>query len=130
MKYIEYLKLPYKFRGTGNQEGVDCYTLAKLFYQKEFGVLLPELGYQEDWFNSDSKFILQQYKKAGFKKVTTFGYGNLIVLVERNLPKHLGIIVEDGYFLHTTTAGTACHSYLVGQWANRIHTILRHKGVT
>ena len=128
MNYLEYLKIPYKFRGSGIGEGADCYRLVKLIYSKEFGIDLPDADYVEDWFNLKDNLILARYESEGFFKIPDSPRkGDVVVLIEHRIPKHLGVIIDSEYFIHTTKIGTAVHSYKSGQWYGKIHCILRHK---
>lgn len=126
MELTNYLIIPYKFRGTGIGEGADCFTLAKLFYETELNILLPSLDYSEDWFNT-SNHILDGYSGAGFSITTEVVRGDILLFIDRGIPKHIGIALDEEYFLHATESGTAVHSYKSGRWSSRIYCKLRHK---
>lgn len=127
MKYLEYLKCPYKSRGTG-PDGLDCYTLIKLFYRQEFRIELPEVDYTENWYEKDSGRMLAVLgEEAGFSVTESFDYGNLLIFKERGMAKHVGIVLSDEHFIHTTVSGTAIHSYRTGKWAGKIFRVLKHK---
>jgi cell wall-associated NlpC family hydrolase len=122
--YIEYLAVPYKHISG------DCYALVKKFYTDEFGIHLPSLVYAEDWAGQGISFIDDNYKLAGFGITDTneFRLGNIIVLGDSGVPKHLGISLGDGTFLHTTTKGTARHRYINSAWSPKIVYTLEYRG--
>lgn len=128
MKYLQYLKIPFKHLGR-DSKGCDCLGLVQIFYRYEFGVTLPDYtDYVENWHLIDARRISKSYTKFGFvKKQGPPQYGDVLLLSDGGYPKHLGVVVEGGYFLHTTHAGTCCHSYVMGEYARAIHSIFRFK---
>lgn len=128
MKYINYLSIPHKHLGR-DFTGCDCFGLIRLFYQEEFKIQLPDYqDYQQDWHLSDAKYIIRSYSKAGFKKVKDQPrYGDVLLLNEAGYPKHLGVVIEGGSFLHTLISGTCCHSYMQREYLGKIHSVYRYK---
>ena len=128
MKYINYLKIKHLHLGR-TFKGCDCFGLIRLFYQEEFQIELPDYPeYEEQWHLQDAKLIMKSYVKFGFKKVTsTPQYGDILLLNEAGFPKHLAVVVENGYMLHTLSAGTFCHSYTQREYLGAIHSIYRFK---
>lgn len=123
----KYLLIPYKSQGS-DWKGCDCFGLVKLYYQTEFGIELKTPDYASDWYKAEPKRIMKEYSKYGFKRVKEIQPGDLLVLNDEGYPRHLGVVVSSENFLHTTIKGTACHSYVQGQWADKIAMILRYKG--
>lgn len=121
MNLVEYLKIPYV-------AGVhDCYTLIRFFYQQEFGINLPEVGYDRHWYRHNPSLILDSYKQAGFTQVADgYTFGDVLLLKDKGIPKHLGVIISDEEFLHTTLNGTCVHSFKQGVWAARKVAVFRH----
>lgn len=127
MNYVKYLSIPNKHLGA-DFSGCDCFGLVKLIYKNEFNVTLPDCDdYAKNWELTDAKKILRLYTKFGFKKVPDTKFGDVILINESNYPKHLGVVINDGYFLHTLESGTFCHSYLVGVYSQIIHSVFRYK---
>lgn len=126
MEYLKYLKIPYKINGR-DFKGCDCLGLVILYYQEELGISLPEpTSYTFDWYRGDPELILNNYKSFGFSKTTDKRKGDILVLLESNLPKHLGIILDHENFIHMTRKGVAIHSYIQGTYSQNIVTTLRH----
>lgn len=127
MNHIKYLKIPYLHRGC-SFEGCDCLGLVRLFYKEEMGILLKDTEYEEDWYSAEPRRIIQNYKYWNFKKVADSPQiGDVLLIAEDEYPKHLGVVCQDGYFLHTLKAGTACHSYKQGYYLQKVQAIYRHK---
>lgn len=127
--YLKYLNIPFKHLGR-DFAGCDCFGLVQLFYNQEFNLKLPEYAdYQESWHLLDAKLILKLYTKFGFTRIkdSEYKFGDVLILNENNYPKHLGIVIGGGNFIHTLQNGTACHSYLNYQYFNKIHSAYRHK---
>lgn len=131
MKYLRYLKIPYKHQGR-TFEGADCFGLLRLFYLHELGILLPDFtaDYSESWF-VDHDYFKDLYAEYGFQKADTSLYGNLIFF--RNTSTrvgHLGIILTPDRFIHMTTAGCCIDSYLTGPWQRQIEGYYRYQPET
>lgn len=128
MKYINYLKIPFKHLGR-DKKGCDCLGLIRLFYTQEFNIELPDYqDYEENWHLQDARQISKSYTKFGFvKKHGPPQYGDILLLNDAGYPKHLGVVISDSDFLHTTQTGTCCHSYKFGMYYGTIHSIYRFR---
>jgi cell wall-associated NlpC family hydrolase len=128
MNYIKYLQIPFHHLGR-DFKGCDCFGLVRLFYREEFNITLPDYtDYEENWHLLDARRITKSYTKFGFsKKKDAPQYGDVLLLDEAGYPKHLGVVVAGGYFLHTTQSGTCCHSYKAGEYSQAIHSVFRFK---
>ena len=130
MKYIEYLRIPYQHKGR-TFKGADCFGLIRLFYEKEMGILVKdyEEDYEQEWWKH-SNLLIDLYKEYNFKKVKTFELGNLIMFKNTSsTPGHVGIVLEDGQFIHMTRNGVAINHYISGVWARSIHSVYKMKKV-
>lgn len=131
MKYLKYLKVPYKHLGR-DFSGCDCLGLVTLFYKNEFGIELPAYtGYEPQWYLSDATQISRLYKRFGFTKVKLpLCKGDVLLLNEAGSPKHLAVVIEGGYMLHTVESGTCCQLYTQGIYSTLIHSAYRYtKGI-
>lgn len=123
--YIEYLTIPHTHLER------DCYALVKLFYRNELGVCLPDVSYEEDWADAGQDLIAEGYSGAGFAKTAPldFTYGNVLAFGgDGKTPRHLGISLGDGTFLHTTKRGTARHSYKKSVWGALLVATFKYEG--
>lgn len=130
MNLIKYLKIPHRHLGR-DFKGCDCFGLVRLFYQQEFGIELPDYQeYQPDWHLSDARKILRLYTQFGFSEISLSAPnllpGDILLLNETGYPKHLGVVVERGSFLHVLTNGAACHSWQQGHYRDKIHSAFRY----
>ncbi len=113
---LKYLGIPY--------EDFDCYELIKLFYEKEFGVEIIDLQYQDP---SERKLgqmteisqLVETVKEDYFKKVTEPKFGDIILLRIWGMPAHVGIYIGKGRFLHTSKTTGSCVEKL-SKWQNKI----------
>ena len=127
MRYIEYLRIPFKHMGR-DEQGADCFGLLRLFYQRELGIALKDYAgsYEPDWWK-DSSLLTDNYRKWGFRKTSQPVPGNAILF--RNTTEgagHIGIILDDQYFLHMTKVGACISEYTFGVWARQIHSVYRY----
>jgi cell wall-associated NlpC family hydrolase len=129
-----YLGIKYKHLGRGFEEG-DCLNLVLLFYQGELGINLPDFtDYDEDWAGRGKNYFLEMYRNYEFRKLRKnkeYKYGDVLLFHTRSAVAHCGVVVdpENFYFLHTMKNGTAINSFFVGEWAERLKTVLRHKSI-
>lgn len=128
---IKYLRICYKHLGRGWVQG-DCFNLGLLFYKEQFNLDFPDFtNYTEDWANEGKDYFLKMYKAYGFKliKDKEYRYGDVLFLTTKGKVSHIGIVIDvnNGYFIHTTKAGTAVHNYLVGEWSERVFGGVRYK---
>lgn len=128
MNNVKYLQIPYQHLGR-SFKGCDCLGLVSLFYAVEFNTDLPEYtDYAQNWYVEDARRITRSYTKFGFNKVGTAPeYGDILLLNQAGYPKHLGVVVDRGNFLHTLESGTCCHSYQQGEFSSAIHSCYRYK---
>lgn len=130
MRYIEYLQIPYQHQGR-TFKGADCFGILRLFYEKELDITLQDYDkpYEQEWW-VDQNLMLDLYKEYNFKKVKTFDFGNVILFKNTSsTPGHIGIVLEDGKFLHMTRTGAAINSYIMGAWNKMIHSVYKQKKV-
>lgn len=130
MNNIKYLQIPHLHLGR-DFKGCDCLGLVRLFYKEEFNITLPDYtDYEENWHLKDALLITKSYKKCGFTRVKDSPrYGDVLLLRESGYLKHLGVVVKDSCFLHTTDSGTCCHSFKQGTYSQVIYSLYRYKGL-
>jgi cell wall-associated NlpC family hydrolase len=127
MNLVKYLAIPYK-PSESSFKGCDCFGLVKLWFETERGIAINTPDYTHDWYKSEPKRISKEYSKYGFKRVKDIKPGDVLVLIDEGFPRHLGIVISEESFLHTTVRGTACHSFVQGPWSDKISMVLRYKG--
>ncbi len=105
MKRIDitkYLDIPYKHLKSSFAE-VDCLGLARLFYKTEFGILLPDPAYDEDWNKNGENLIVEGYDEICEKVDAPGRYGMVgFMLPGESVEHHLGVVMWDcEQFLHS-----------------------------
>lgn len=129
MQCIEkYLAIPYRDRGRGF-DGVDCWGLV--------GLVLPELigaapdPLLLDYASAESPRGVRHAiaAEAGRWDEVPLGHerlGDVLLLADRLLPSHVGIVLGDRMMLHATaTAGVTVESYRTGRWRGAVRGVFR-----
>ena len=121
---VPYLGRPYLF-------GVfDCWSLAIDFYDREFGIKLPDYERTDFFWKSNIDLIGKNWDNAGFEQVSdgTFEVGDLLLMSgDSGLLDHLVIYIGDEQILHH------CHNRLSRRegyslyWQKRTSMHIRHK---
>ena len=133
MKYEDYsflLGLPYD---EGNQ---DCYGLCRNFYQKLYGLDLPNYARGSDFGAAGVDLVPAFLSDAGFEVVQTstdyleIGDGLLLSVPARGLPmgvvNHVGVFVGNHAFLHHMKDQLSCEDHYDHSWKRRTVGVLRH----
>lgn len=126
-----YIKIPFKDRGRTEEEGVDCWGLARLIYKKELGIDLPVLeGYHSCSNRSEVEKTYYQESASHWcdvKKGCEKPF-DVIVLRMLGVPMHVGVIVQKGMMIHCLKGrGVVVEDYNSSIWINRIESIHRHE---
>ena len=133
MNIEKYIGLPFVRGGRTlhKDRGLDCYGLAKLFYENEYNIILPEYEgidtKQDDFaYCSESIMTLSTYKD--FIQVDNPELGDLLLFNVMGLPVHIGIYVDRGLMLHTfDKSNSAIENYTRLKWKNKLYGVYRHK---
>lgn len=130
----KYSETPFLHNGRSIKDGVDCLGFIKGFYS-EFGIIIPNDDgryIDEDWFKFDADRLVKNLKKI---KGTYINYRQLKILdmaffaVSRNIITHLGVIVDDNKFAHTSPNKNLIISRLEGAWGRRFRGAVRLKEI-
>lgn len=93
-----------KYVGRVFEIGVsDCLTLVSDYYQKELGIILPEIKRKEGWYK-ENKNIVKENTPSNFKQIPfeTARKNDLLVfdMLNNDLPCHFGIYLGNDMILH------------------------------
>lgn len=111
INHVKYLSIPYQHGGSSFQ-GCDCLGLLRLVYREEYGITIPEYsGYRERGRLDDPEEVRGLPAAWGFSEVARPGTGDVIMLTDTAAHKHVGLITQAGYCLHTTFNGTSLTQY-------------------
>lgn len=145
---------PYQFAPTGYKapllgrpffHGVlDCYSMIRDVYQREFGIELLEWEREDDWWNAGKDYYMDRFEQTGFRKLGSGEQpqpGDVVLMAI-----HAPVANHAGVYLDTRPLGEAPHAARVpnamihhlygrlservvygGYWAEQTRAILRHK---
>jgi cell wall-associated NlpC family hydrolase len=128
----KYISIPYKDNGR-DEKGVDCWGLARLFYQQELNIELP--SYTGEYSSAEERKEVSSTinRHRGSWKVVDCGkeqFGDIVILKLVGLPLHIGVVLGDKKMIHTLKgSGTIIESYDSRIWQNRIFGFVRHKEI-
>ena len=111
---------------------VDCYSLIRDFYQREFEIILNDYDRRDQWWNKGENMYLDNFKKEGFKEIKEdeVKYGDLFIMqLESPVPNHGGIYIGDNLVLHHVQGRLSSRD--VYKWGGYYHKatskVLRHE---
>jgi cell wall-associated NlpC family hydrolase len=127
MNVDRFVGLPWQDRGR-TAAGVDCWGLVRLVYAGELGIDLPDhAGDYVDTGDRGAILPLVEDARADWWPVRTVARAGDLVLM-RQAPWHVGVVVGRGRMLHIPEGGTSCiEPYETGRWGNRVEDIYRHR---
>lgn len=100
----QYLQNPPLFGRPFIHKTFDCYTFARDYLLQEFGIILPSVAYEDDWWNTGQNLYLDAAKDAGFILLpagSKVRVGDLFALRMRSpVINHIGIYVGDKKIAH------------------------------
>lgn len=127
-----YIGLPQLDHGR-TRDGCDCWGLARIVYQEELGISLPDyLGYTSVEEHAEiSALIAGAQQLPMWVPVTGPAVAFDLALFRRGrLTTHIGIVVRRGLMLHMADADCAkIEAYDTGAWRNRLTGHFRHVDV-
>lgn len=120
---------------------LDCYALCRDFYQREWGLTLPNYPRRDGWWNNGESLYERYYREAGFYPVNDLRKGDMLVMqINAPAPNHAGIYLGDGLlsshpelhpapgtFLHHRYNKASSRDVYGGMWADCTRLILRHE---
>ena len=84
----------------------DCYTMVRDFYRDNFGMSLRNYARPNLWWQQPNITLYSSlYSKEGFRAInvhpTDWRPADLLLMsIKSSSPNHIGIIVDDGSFIH------------------------------
>ena len=111
---------------------VDCYSLCRDFYKKEFDLNLRDYNRRDEWWNKGENMYLDNFKNEGFNEIEIddlqFGDAFLMQL-ESPVPNHAGIYIGENLVLHHVQGRLSSRDvYKLGGYYHRATAkVLRHE---
>lgn len=123
-----YLGIPYVVHGA-SVDGVDCWGLVRLVYKEEKGILLPDLSSRyEDHGDKEAISNLFLEHRPNWKKVDVPKPLDCVMFNIYGRPVHIGVVVEEGLFLHAPEYSTTrIEFYTDRMWTRRIEGFYRYE---
>ena len=121
----DYIGLPYKTHGR-TREGLDCWGLVRLVHDEVFATKLPSFVDQyEDENHSIEEAVARN--REGWQKTDDHQPGDVVLFRVMGTLSHVGIITEQGKFLHVMDGRTASIERLTSpEWEKRIEGVYRY----
>ena len=111
---------------------VDCYSLCRDFYKKEFDLNLRDYNRRDEWWNKGENMYLDNFKNEGFNEIEIddlqFGDAFLMQL-ESPVPNHAGIYIGENLVLHHVQGRLSSRDVykLGGDYHRATAKVLRHE---
>lgn len=126
---VPYEERVYRWGPTGTDGAGDCYALARDWYRRERGLILPEAPRDCRWEIESPDLYEIGWRRAGFRPVPIddirAGDGLLMRLATRNSsPNHAAIALGNGQILHHRR-GRLSGTESIGRWIERLTHCLR-----
>lgn len=122
-----YVGLPWRDRGR-DRAGLDCWGLVRLVLEEEAGIVLP--SYADDYSDtSDREAVagLVSVKRGPWVAVTPGSERALDLVLIRERPWHIGLVVRRGLMLHMPAEQTSViEPYTTGRYVPRVEGLYRH----
>jgi cell wall-associated NlpC family hydrolase len=128
----DYIGLPWQRCGR-SRDGLDCWGLCVLVLAEQRGIELP--SYSEDYTDAperDEIAALIAHRPLDMVRPVPAGQErafDLVLLRNRLLPDHIGVVVRPGLMLHILLGGeVVCDDYTAAEWCRRVVGFFRADG--
>jgi cell wall-associated NlpC family hydrolase len=127
----EYVGLPFADHGR-DREGLDCWGLVRLALREQLGIELPsfDVGYEKSTDSGDVARLVDEGRPLiGAARVSDPRPGDIVLLMIRGLPCHVGVYVGGGCMLHARRRTAAVVEDLRSpMWSRRVEGYYRCRG--
>jgi cell wall-associated NlpC family hydrolase len=129
MWWNKYIGLPFLEKGR-DEEGVDCWGLARLIYKNERNILLP--SYEECYEKTSDREILSKVineeRHSKWSEPATGMEFDIIILKMLGLPMHIGIVTKQNHMIHCSKdIGTVHENFASMKWQKKIMGFARYE---
>lgn len=121
--------LPYKGR-TYVPGVIDCFSLIRDWYNREWGLGMPNLYRQSDWWRKGQNLYVDHFEEYGFVQLIDqpVEHGDaFLIQVVSEVPNHAAIWLHGGKILHHPENRLSGESPWTGFWSRHASHHLRHK---
>jgi len=109
---------------------IDCYSLVRDFYKKEFGVQLNDYHRRDQWWYKGENMYMDNFKKEGFRVIPLeeVKRGDLFLMkLEADVCNHAGIYLGDMIVLHHVQGRLSSRDVYGGYYQKVTDVCLRHE---
>jgi len=109
---------------------VDCYSLVRDWYGKEFGLQLSDYERRDLFWERGENLYLDNFHREGFHKIPfdELQYGDaLLMQLGSKLPNHTAIYIDDQQILHHIQGRLSSRDVLGSYYTKNIAMVLRHE---
>tara|TARA_B100000902_G_scaffold308726_1_gene297962 strand:- start:11042 stop:11755 length:714 start_codon:yes stop_codon:yes gene_type:complete len=109
---------------------VDCYSLVRDFYKREFNLILNDYNRRDQWWYKGENMYLDNFAKEGFNAIdmSEIGYGDLFLMqLESPVPNHAGIYLDNGIVLHHVQGRLSSRDVFGGYYQKVTAKVLKHE---
>jgi len=109
---------------------VDCYTLVRDFYKREFLIDLYDYHRLDKWWDNGENLYLDNFNKEGFTEIPfeDMQYGSVLLMhLESDVPNHAAIYINDQLILHHVQGRLSSRDVYGGYYQKTTAKVLRHE---
>jgi proteasome lid subunit RPN8/RPN11 len=109
---------------------VDCYSLVRDWYGKEFGLQLSDYQRRDLFWERGENLYVDNFRRESFRKIPfeELQYGDaLLMQLGANLPNHAAIYIGDQQILHHIQGRLSSRDVLGSYYAKNTAMVLRHE---
>jgi len=109
---------------------VDCYTLVRDFFQREYGITLSDYRRRDQWWHNGENMYVENFAKEGFLRVPIqeLQRGDLLLMnLQSPVPNHAAIYLGDQQILHHVQGRLSSRDLLGGYYLKSCDRAIRHE---
>jgi len=109
---------------------VDCYTLVRDFFQREYGITLRDYHRRDQWWHNGENMYVENFAKEGFSRVPIdqLQRGDLLLMnLQSPVPNHAAIYLGEQQILHHVQGRLSSRDLLGGYYLKATDRAIRHE---
>jgi proteasome lid subunit RPN8/RPN11 len=109
---------------------VDCYSLVRDWYAKEFGLQLNDYERRDLFWERGENLYVDNFHREGFRKIPfdELQYGDaLLMQLGSKLPNHTAVYIDDQQILHHIQGRLSSRDVLGSYYTKNTAMVLRHE---
>ena len=109
---------------------VDCYTLVRDFFQREYSITLSDYHRRDQWWHNGENMYVENFAKEGFLRVPTQELQRcdlFLMNLQSPVPNHAAIYLGDQQILHHVQGRLSSRDLLGGYYLKSCDRAIRHE---